>query len=67
MQEVCSCYKQKTRQKLFTEVWDEAEFENACSEALSIKIKYESGFLGSLDQRERALRHLKLRGVPCAG
>ena len=63
--EVCSCYKQKTRQKLFSEVWDEKEFETACSEAIKLKIEDERrSFLGSRDQIEMGERHLALRGLP---
>jgi hypothetical protein len=50
--------------KLFIEDWDEFEFQTACTEAIQIKLEYEKGFLGSLDQREGAKRHLVSRGVP---
>jgi hypothetical protein len=49
---------------LFVEVWPESEFLTATNEELEIKIECEKGFLGSLDQRERAQHHLTLRGVP---
>ena len=64
--EVCSCYSngKKRRNLLFSEIWDDHEFATACAEALQLKIEYEKGFLGSLDQREKAQRHLALRGVP---
>jgi hypothetical protein len=53
----------RAKKLLFTDFWDDLEFQTTCTEAIQIKLEYEKGFLGSLDQRERAERHLTARGV----
>jgi len=50
---------------LFSEIWDEREFLSADVEELELKRDFEAtSYLGSLDQREMAQRHLANREVP---
>jgi hypothetical protein len=60
---VCDSAVGRAKKLLFIEDWDELEFQTACTEAIQIKIEYEKGFLGSLEQRKTAERHLALRVV----